>query len=295
MSALIFYLALPFIYLISLLPFWLMYRVSDFLFVVLYYGLSYRKKVVLTNLRNSFPEKSEQEIQVIARRFYRYLCDLILETLKSLTISPRQVKKHLTFEGIEVLQHYHEKKQSVIVVLGHFGNWELAGARFAVEPIIHQLFIIYRPLKNKYFDRLFYHMRTRLGNKLYPMKEATRGMVNDRKDLTSTAFIADQTPSPDNALWLTFLNQDTPVFLGTERLARKLNYPIIYIAAKRPKRGHYCIEMELLFDQPKDTAENEITIAHTKRLEKDIIAQPEIWLWTHRRWKHKRQQQQNDK
>ena len=295
MSTLIFYLALPFIYLISLLPFWLMYRLSDFFFVVLYYGLSYRKKVVLTNLRNSFPEKSEQEIQAIARRFYRYFCDLILETLKSLTISPQQVKKRLTFEGLEVLAQYYEKKQSVILILGHLGNWELAGARFAVEPI-HQLFVIYRPLKNKYFDRLVYHMRTRLGNKLYPMKGTFKGMVGNRKEVTATAFIADQTPSPDNAFWLNFLHQDTPVFLGTERIAQKFNYPIIYTSVKRPKRGHYRIGMELLFDNPKDTAEHEISITHTKRLEKDIKAQPEIWLWTHRRWKHKRQQQQhNDK
>ena len=238
MSTLIFYLALPFIYLISLLPFWLMYRLSDFFFVVLYYGLSYRKKVVLTNLRNSFPEKSEQEIQAIARRFYRYFCDLILETLKSLTISPQQVKKRLTFEGLEVLAQYYEKKQSVILILGHLGNWELAGARFAVEPI-HQLFVIYRPLKNKYFDRLVYHMRTRLGNKLYPMKGTFKGMVGNRKEVTATAFIADQTPSPDNAFWLNFLHQDTPVFLGTERIAQKFNYPIIYTSVKRPKRGHY--------------------------------------------------------
>lgn len=293
MNGLIFYLILPFIYLISLLPFWLMYRVSDLVFVVLYHGLSYRKEVVVTNLRNSFPEKSEQEIQAIAKRFFRYFCDLILEAIKTLTISPRQAKKHLTFKGHEILEHYYEKKQSVILVLGHFGNWELTGARLAVEPF-HQLYIIYRPLKNKYFDQLAYHMRTRLGNRLYSMKETTKGMMDNSNDVTATAFIADQTPSPKKALWLDFLQQDTPVFLGTERLARKFNYPVIYMSSKRPKRGHYNIELELLFDNPVDTAENEITLAHTKRLEKDIKEQPEIWLWTHRRWKHKRPQPQND-
>ncbi len=293
MNGLIFYLTLPFIYLISLLPFWLMYRVSDLVFVVLYHGLSYRKEVVVTNLRNSFPEKSEEEIQAIAKRFFRYFCDLILEAIKTLTISPRQAKKHLTFKGLEVLEQYYEKKQSIILVLGHFGNWELTGARFAVEPV-HQLYIIYRPLKNKYFDQLAYHMRTRLGNRLYPMKETAKGMMDNSKDVTATAFIADQTPSPRNALWLDFLQQDTPVFLGTERLARKFNYPVVYMSSKRPKRGHYTIELELLFDNPMDTADNEITLTHTKRLEKDIKEQPEIWLWTHRRWKHKRPQPQND-
>lgn len=294
MNTLVYYLSLPFIYLVALLPFWWLRRVSDFLFVVLYYLLAYRKKVVLSNLRNAFPEKSEADIQQIARQHYRYLCDLILETLKTLTISPAAVKKHVQFEGIALLEKYYQEGRSVILILGHFGNWELAGARFGIEPI-HQLYVIYRPLKNKHFDQLLYHMRTRLGNGLYAMKETLRGMVRDRKVISATAFIADQTPSPDKAHWLTFLHQDTPIFMGTEKIAAKFNYPVIYVSVKRLKRSYYRIESELLFDQPKDTAEYEISQAYTRRLEQDIQAQPEIWLWTHRRWKHKRQQPQHGK
>ena len=295
MNALVYYIALPFIYLISILPFWLMYRLSDMAFVIVYYLLGYRKKVVLTNLRHSFPEKSEAEIQQIAKRFYQYFCDLILETVKTLTISPKAVKKRLTFEDTAVLKAYYQKQQSVILILGHWGNWELAGARFGVEPDLHQLFVIYHELKNKYFDQLVYHMRTRLGNQLYEMKKTLRGMVSNRKEVTATAFIADQTPSHENVFWLTFLHQDTPIFMGPEKIARKFNYPVIYISVRREKRGCYAIESELLFDNPKEANENEISIRHTRRLEKDIRSQPELWLWTHRRWKHKRQQQQHDR
>jgi KDO2-lipid IV(A) lauroyltransferase len=120
------------------------------------------------------------------------------------------------------------------------------------------------------------------------MNETLRGMVRDRKELTATAFIADQTPQPNGAYWTTFLNQDTPVFTGTEKIAQKFKYPVIYISIKRPKRGLYAMEAELLVENPEDTSENEISELHTKRLERDIVENPEIWLWTHRRWKHKR-------
>lgn len=287
MIAFFYYLSLPFLYGLSYLPFWVLYRISDLLFVFIYYVIGYRKKVITTNLTNAFPEKSTQEIGKIRRDYYRYFCDLILETLKSLTVSPDVLRKHILFENTELFQKYYDAGQSVIVVMGHFGNWELAGARFALEPI-HQLFVIYHPLKNPYFERLIVKARTRLGNGLYPMKTAFKGMVADRKKTTATAFIADQTPSPTGAHWMEFLNQDTPVFTGTEKIAKKLKFPIIYISVKRPKRGFYTIEPELLFAHPDQTADGEISEIHTRRLEQDIRDQPEIWLWSHRRWKHKR-------
>ncbi len=271
-----------------MLPFWILYRISDVIFLILYYVIGYRKKVVTNNLTNAFPEKNKQEIATIRRKFYRYFCDLILETLKTLTISEQSLRRHVKFEDTSLFQKYQVEGQSVIVVMGHFGNWELAGARFALERV-HQLFVIYHPLKNAQFEKLIVNARTRLGNGLYPMKGALRGMFGDRGKLTATAFIADQTPSPDNAYWMEFLNQETPVFTGTEKLAKKLKYPIIYISVKRPKRGLYTIESELLFAHPDQTAEQEISVAHTRRLEQDIREQPEIWLWSHRRWKHKRQ------
>ena len=131
-------------------------------------------------------------------------------------------------------------------------------------------------------------MRTRLGNKLYAMKDTFKGMVRDRNETTATAFIADQTPSPQGAYWTTFLNQETPVFTGTAKISRKLDYPIVYISVKRPKRGYYNVEGELLIEHPGNYTEDEISEMHTRRLERDIVENPEIWLWTHRRWKHKK-------
>ncbi len=287
MPAIAYYISLPILYGISLLPFPLLYLFSDFMYLLLYKLIGYRKKVVGRNLRNAFPEKSEKEIKQIQGRFYRYFCDLVLETLKTLTIKETTLKKRLTFEDTAIFKNYYQQGRSLIVVMGHWGNWELAGARFSLEPF-HQLFVIYHPLANKHFDRLVYHMRTRLGNKLYPMKEAFRGMVRDRQEVTATAFIADQTPPPKGAYWTNFLNQETPVFTGTAKIAKKLNYPIVYVGIERPRRGYYHIKTEILADQPADFAEDELSEMHTRRLEQDIIKQPEFWLWTHRRWKHKK-------
>jgi Kdo2-lipid IVA lauroyltransferase/acyltransferase len=288
MQAVSYYIALPFLYLISLLPFWFLYRVSDFFFAILYYVLGYRKKVVMENLRNSFPEKSEKELKRIAIAFYKYLCDLFLETFKSLTVSKKEMLLRCTIntDAQKLFKDLSEQKKSIVIVMGHYGNWEWAGNVFDYNK--HQLYVIYHPLSDKYFNNLVIKMRTRFGTKLIEMKSTLRDMVTNRKDITATAFIADQTPFPENAYWTTFLNQDTPVFIGTEKIASKFNYPVIYISVKRVKRGYYEIFAELLFETPKETKEGEISEAHTRRLEKDIIEQPEIWLWSHRRWKHKR-------
>lgn len=287
MGAVFNYLVRPFIYLISYLPFRLLYLLSDVMYLLVYRVIGYRKAVVTANLKRSFPDKSQAEIDKIRRNFYRYFCDLSLEIIKSLTISPSSLTKRFTCGDMSAFECFYESKQSVIVVLGHLGNWELCGAYFS-QLSLHQLYVLYHPLNNKDYDRLFYRMRTRLGVRLYPMKSAYRGMVKDRNKLTATAFIADQSPRPSNAHWMTFLNQDTAVFKGTESIARKLDYPVIYLSIKRVDRGHYKISSELLAEHPRQLPENALTELHTRRLEKDIIANPEIWLWSHRRWKHKR-------
>lgn len=288
MGTLGYFVALPFIYGISLLPFPLLYLLSDGIYFLIYKVLGYRKEVVMNNLRNSFPEKDEAELKAIASKFYRWFCDLTLETLKTLTISPEEVRKRVEFRGKDILQQYAQEKRSVILVLGHYGNWELAGARYSQERDIPQLYVIFHPLANARFDRLMHHMRTRHGTKLYTMRETSKAMIRDRGLLTATAFIADQTPSPERAYWMNFLNQDTPVFQGTEGLARKLDKPVIYISITRPERGYYCMSMETLVADPTHTRDGEITEVHTRRLERDIRKYPELWLWTHRRWKHRR-------
>lgn len=289
MQAIIFYLTLPLLYLIAWLPFPLFYLFSDFVFVLVYYVIGYRKKVVTQNLRNSFPEKTEKEIAEIRIKFYRYLCDLFLETFKTLTISKSSMLKHckMNEDSQKLIHKLQDEKKNFIIVMGHFGNWEWGGNTFSLT-FKQQLYVIYHPLANKYFNNLIVGMRTRFGSKLIEMKNTFRDMVANKNILNATAFIADQTPPPETAYWTKFLNQDTPIFWGTEKIARKLNYPIVYISIQRLKRGYYEMFAETLFDNPAQTKEGEISEKHTNRLEQDIINQPEIWLWSHRRWKHKK-------
>jgi Kdo2-lipid IVA lauroyltransferase/acyltransferase len=286
MQALFFYLTYPFIFVIASLPFRLMYILSDFFYHLLKLS-GYRKKVVMRNLTNSFPEKTPEEIRDIADAYYRYLCDLILETLKTLRMTEKQARERCTFRREEWLQQYFDSGQSIIIVMGHYGNWEWAGPSFTLNTPF-QLVVIYRPLSNRWFDAMLSGMRTKYGTRITPVNNTLRDMVANRKQVTATAFIADQTATRRDAYWMTFLNQETAVFTGPEKLARKFNYPVVFMNVIRPKRGYYAVEPELLVAEPAKTAEGEIMEIFTKRLEQEIGKDPTIWLWSHRRWKHKR-------
>ena len=289
LPAVFYYISLPFIYLIAVLPFPLLYFFSDGIYILVYHVFRYRRKLVRQNLTRSFPEKQEIEIQEIEKRFYRYFCDLFLETFKTLTISKENMVKHCRFEQatIDIFEQLARENQSFMVVMGHFGNWEWGGNTFSIC-CRHQLYVIYHPLSNKHFNRLIYRMRTRFGTRLIPMKDTLRDMLNNRGELTATAFIADQSPLPDRAYWMDFLNQDTPVFLGIEKIALKIRYPIVYISLRRVKRGYYSAGAERIELPLPSQKTGTITEIHTRRLEADIRNQPENWLWTHRRWKHVR-------
>lgn len=289
MQAIGFYVTLPFLYLISILPFPVLYLFSDFVFIIIYRVIGYRKKVVTTNLRNSFPQKSEKEIAEIRQNFYRYLCDMFLEVPKTLSISSISMIKHCSLDepSILLMKKLYEEKKNCILVLGHIGNWEWGGNTFSLI-CRQQLYVIYHPLENKYFNDFFIRLRTRFNTKLIEMKDTFRVMAVKKNEVNATAFIADQTPRPENAYWTTFLNQDTPVFWGTEKIARKLNYPIVYVNMQRIKRGYYKMTAEMLCKNPSLTSEGEISELHTKKLEECILTDPKIWLWSHRRWKHRR-------
>jgi KDO2-lipid IV(A) lauroyltransferase len=289
MQRLTYYLIYGALYGLSLLPFPLFYGLSDAVCFLLYRVFGYRKTIIFNNLRNAFPDKDEAAIELLAGRFYRHLCDMFLETFKTLSISRKSMLRHCTMEP-ETLVLFKElaaQQQSLILILGHYGNWEWAGNTFSIlcpQP----LSIIYHPISSPAFNRLMYHIRTRFGSGLISMNDTFKTMVRQKGTLTATAFIADQTPQPQRAHWMTFLNQDTPVFTGAEVIARKLNYPIVYCAVKRIRRGYYTIYAERLVEAPATMAEGEITELHTRRLEQDIIARPEYWLWSHKRWKHRR-------
>lgn len=282
---------IPILYFISILPFWLHQAFSSALYVLIYYVVGYRKKVVLTNLRNSFPEKTEPEIKTICKQFYKHFCDVIFEILKLMTISEEKFRKHFVFtqNAITIIRGFEARGQSIIGVMGHCGNWEWGA-------IAHQFYFkqiitgVYHPLSNKNFDAFMLKLRGRKGGNIVAMKNLYRELLSlKQKNIpTTVGLIADQTPPPESAYWTTFLNQDTPVFNGPEKLAKKFNYPMIYVPVKKLKRGFYEMDAVLITDKPNEMPEGLISELHTKALEKNIREQPYTWLWSHRRWKHKK-------
>lgn len=253
--------------------------------------IGYRKKVVIQNLKNSFPEKSEDEIKKITKQFYKHFCDVIFETLKLMTISTSEFKKRFEFSqpAIAIFNEFEKNKQSIIGVMGHCGNWEWGA-------IAHQFYFkqlitgVYHPLTNKNFDAFMKKLRGRMGGNIVAMNNLLRELVTLRKNNvpTTVGLIADQTPPPEGSYWLTFLNQETPVFSGPEKLAKKFNYPVVYVGITKVKRSYYKMDATLITNKPNELADGEITALHTKVLEQNILQQPHIWLWTHRRWKHKK-------
>ncbi len=282
-----YYLIYPLLYLLSLLPFRVLYVLSDGLHFFIFRLVQYRRSVVIENLTRAFPDKRPAEIKVIQRRFQRYFCDLLVETVKLLSISAKSLRRRVTFEGTTYLEECLREGQSVILTMGHQGNWEMIGAGFAQHPW-HPLYIIYRPIKNRAMDRLMIGLRTRLGNRLYTMKGTLRGMLSNRHEVTATAFLIDQAPAPDHAYWTQFMHQDTPVFRGTERISKKLEYPVMYLSITRRGRQGYVAHFRTITQAPRAEAPDHISESLTRELENDVRRQPEIWLWTHRRWKHSR-------
>lgn len=285
LNALLYYLVIiP----ISLLPFPVLYGLSNFIFFVFYYLIGYRKKVVLGNIQRSFPNKTAKEQEEICKKFYKHFCDLILESLKAFTISEKEVLKRVTCKNPEGINKYFDQGKSVIIAGGHYNNWEIFAV--AVDKLIkHQVVGIYKPLTNKYFDEKMRVTRGKYGLEMISTKSVKQYLDQHLNDLTATIFAIDQSPSnPNSAYWTTFLNQDTGVLFGTEKYAKDYNYPVVFGRINKEKRGHYSFEFFDVTDKPQETAYGEITEKITRMLETDINKQPEYWLWSHRRWKHKR-------
>jgi KDO2-lipid IV(A) lauroyltransferase len=284
-SALLYYLIIiP----ISLLPFPLLYGLSNFLYFVLYVVIGYRKKVVIGNIQRSFPEKSAEEHLEICNKFYRHFCDLILESIKTFTISEKQVLKRVTCKNPEGINKYYDQKRSVIIAGGHYNNWELFAVGFDAL-IKHNAVGIYKPLTNKYFDEKMRKTRSKYGLFMLSSKLVKSFFDTNINKLNAVVFAIDQSPSnPNKCYWTTFLNQDTGVLFGTEKFAKDYNYAVVYGRINKEKRGHYSFEFFDVTDDPQQTKQGEITETVTRLLEKDINSIPEYWLWSHRRWKHKR-------
>ena len=275
------------LYLLALLPFPLLYLLSDGLCFLAFNLIGYRKKVVYENLRNSFLTYSEKEIHAIAKKFYSHLFDTILETFKLLTISKNGLKKHGVYTNLEVMDDIINQNKSFVILTGHMGNWEWLPNIWHIEDKA-DIVGIYHKLSSPFFEWFTKNMREKFGIQMITMENTLRGMIANKNKLTGTGFISDQTPSKENAHWLTFLNQDTPVFMGAEKIAKKFNYPVIYCHIIKPRRGYYEIKIDVITMEPQTTPDFYITETFNQLLEADIKNQPEIWLWSHRRWKHKR-------
>jgi len=273
-------------YLLALLPLRFLYLLARITAWFFQYILKYRKDVVLQNLHNSFPEKHPKEIKDIAVRFYRIFMETMFETIKLLRMDSSYIPGRIQISNPEILQKYYQEGRSVVAVCGHYGNWEWMGTGFnSVIPF--QTIAVYKPLSNKAIDRLMFKVRSQNGTKLIPVKNSIRRIQAEPGPIC-TFLIADQSPGPDNAYWMPFLNQDTPVFLGPERIARLTNSAVVFLNTRRSGIGRYTISLEEICSNPHAEPEGAITEKHVKALEKLIREDPAPWLWSHKRWKHKR-------
>jgi Kdo2-lipid IVA lauroyltransferase/acyltransferase len=284
-APILFYL---FIYPIASLPFALIYRLSDFLYYLIFYIVRYRRKVVFLNLRNSFPKKSETEIQKIAKAFYRHFCDLTVESFKMFSVSEEEIKKRFVFKESRIIHQLYDQKRSVILAGGHYNNWEIlaVACHFGIP---HKCLALYKPLQNPWFDKKMRESRGRFGLNMWSIKQAKEMFESEKENLTVSIFGVDQSPSnPNSCHWMKFLNQDTGVSFGAEKYAKENNFPVVFGRILKEKRGHYSFEMELVTNDPRNTPTGWIMEEITNRIEADIIKQPEYWLWSHKRWKRKK-------
>jgi KDO2-lipid IV(A) lauroyltransferase len=274
---------------ITLLPLRFLYLLSDLMFFPVYYFPGYRRKVVRTNLLNTFPEKSFEEIIEIERKFYHHFCDLFIETFKLLHLSLEQLVKRIPMTNPDLLKKLESEDRDVVAILGHYGNWE-----WLISLPYHcglNFVSIYKPLQNKHFDKFMIDTRSRFGMTLTPMHMVVREIIENkkRKNPSVYSFLADQTP-PANELkyWTRFLNQDTPVYLGAEKIASKYDMAVIFFNIRKIRRGNYTVTVEMLFENTAGLPEHKITETHVKRMDEIIRENPQYWIWSHRRWKHKR-------
>ena len=285
-------LALLFLYLISLLPFCILYVISDVLFIVLYHIIGYRRAVVQQNLLSSFPEKNDAERRAIEKAYFKYLADLIIETVKMISISKEELQRRVVLTNPEIIERYVEDNKSITAVAGHYCNWEWAGLEFGIES---PLFFVYKPLSSQIFNDFFIRIRSRFGAVAVPMKQTMRTMVAHKNNFTVTVFAGDQTPVQAEAnYFIPFLNQPTAVFLGIEKIAKLIDSVVIFYDMQRTKRGYYSYTIVPLVENAKSSEQGEITKAHVKYLEMMINREPQYWLWSHRRWKFKPETTQFD-
>ncbi len=283
-------LVFPFFWLLSKLPILFLKGLSNIFYYILYYILRYRRKVVRENLKNSFPSWSDSQLLSIEKKFFKYLSDLIFEIIKGISITGEQIDKRISNKSIPLYDKLFNDNQSIIVALSHSGNWEWVSL-ISQRTVKFQVYITYKPLSNKNFNWLMYITRSKFNAIPVPMNETLR-QLNINKELnikTITALVADQNPaSAKGAQWESFLAQDTAFLNGPGKLSKRFSMPVVYFKCKRLARFKYATESKIIVSDSSNYSSEEINRMIICEMEKDIIEQPEIWLWSHKRWKHSR-------
>ena len=289
MNFLVYIILYPLIWIISKSSFWLIYLFSDFLYLILYHVISYRKKLVRKNLALAFPEKTFLERKIIEKKYYKHLSDLFLESFKSLNISEVDIKKRYSFKNIELLDELYKKKKNIILMGGHYASWEWF---FIIDRLTdYRINAIYKKLSNKYFDSLIKKIRSKYNGNLISTKNTFKEILKNTKlkGLNIYGFASDQSPKKNKATyWNNFLNNFVPFHTGAEIIAKKYDMAVVYMNVEKVKRGYYLASFELITDKPKKYKDFKITEDFIKLLENQIFKAPEYYTWTHNRFKHRK-------
>lgn len=285
-QALGFYSIYPFIWTIAWLPLWALYLLSDLVFIFVA-AFGYRRKIITSNLKKAYPDKEKKFYRKIRMKFYRHLCDLFVETIVMVHINPAKILKRMEFVNLHLINQAIDKGKDIVVVIGHYGNWEWVPAiNLKIKAAGYS---VYRPLKNPYFDRFMLNLRSLFNSTNLPMKSTVKEIVKLKRANKRfvLGLIADQSPSKiDLQFWTTFLTQKTPVLLGPEKISKLADAELFFWQVEKPKRGKYRLTVVPYPGNIKTDAEYVATKWHVKLLEEQIYSNPQLWLWSHKRWKY---------
>lgn len=289
MQFLVYIIAYPFLWLVSILPFPIFYALSDVIYFLIYHIIGYRKKTVRNNLALALPHLSEAERRVIEKKFYQHFCDMFLEMAKTMTISEEEINKRFVITNPELVTEYEQKGKSIMLLASHYASWEWLLA--LNKKLSFQGVGVYKKLANKYFDKLVVDIRSKYNTKLVVTRETIPLIANNQRKgiLSMYGMASDQSPKNDRIIhWGNFMGIDVPVHTGAEVLAKKYDLTVLFAKVEKVKRGYYQATLIPLTDDPKSIPNFEITNMFIKEVEKQIHEAPEYYFWTHKRWKHSR-------
>jgi KDO2-lipid IV(A) lauroyltransferase len=274
--------------LVAKLPFSFIHFLSGVFYPVVYYFIGYRKDVVVRNLHNSFPEKNKKEIKIITRKFFRHFSDLTLETIKMREMDEKDFRERMVIRNPEVINRFFDEGRSVVLLTMHYNNWEWSNCLPLV--LRHTVLGVYKPLHNTLFDVFMNKTREKQGAEMVANAHVLRRLLKagQNNELVLSWLAGDQTPPEFHKFWMRFLNQDAMFYPGPASLSRRFNHPVFFQTIEKVSRGHYQTSFELLFENPKEVDEVEIIKKYIAKMEEIIREKPEYYLWSHKRWKHKR-------